>query len=324
MMTQADILDLSSALAEKVPVSPATLTAVDSPNSKPTLSPTSASKATKALLGRFTAQLERVMWRSEDIAAECDMLQHSLEVGNLLESDVESTLACLTSADTRPQINITIQTLDGSCQSVPIQPRYISALDLNHFGDHFDIHEDSVSSFADVADLKLQIQKHMGVAPQAQVLYYCGGGDTATDLTECDALALEDHENIAALQSRGFEDGHSLYLIVDSARHYWNLHARLAGTFRKALTAGYKAMLSLMPVASSSTHSRAVKFCKTCRRALAFLNESRATHKTRTIDVVEKVEKHMVDTILPILRAVATRIQIMDDNQVLEEDEAQE
>lgn len=316
MMTPALILDLSSLSEKTTTAEPKSLsdttTCTKSPAAATTctksLSGTTTcivaptAKATKALLARFKEALFRVMWRAEDVAAETDMVQQSLEVGNLVEADIETAIVQLTAAAVPMQISMNILGLDGSCQSVPVQPRYISALDLNCFGHTFRTSEDSVTSLASIADLKVQIQKFLGVPSRAQMLYYIN-----SDGAECDAL--NDDETIINLQERGFKDGHSLYMVVDTERHYWQLHARLAATFRKPLTAGYKAMLSLMPAATTRMHSRAVKFCKTCRRALAFLNETRGTSKTRSIDVLDKVEKHMTDTILPILRAVAVRLQ---------------
>jgi len=350
MLQLNDVIDLPSSLSEKSrskaaataskrnsATSPATIPAAPvSPNTR-------ATKARQALFGRFAAQLKRVMWRAGDVQAELDAVAESLDIGLVSGPDIDAATASLAAAQPPAQIRVTVGCLDGTLHAVRVQPAYIAALDVNKFGAGFDPADHCVIGAASVGDLKLQIQATTGVPAVAQILYFYDGttsaaaaDDTATgtadatdaasatgaapaapadkgdDLDDCDAL--DDDEPIAALQARGLADGSRLHLVVDADRHYWQLHRSLAATFRKPLLSGYQAMLSLMPAASARTHSRAVKFCRTCRRALAFLGETRAGgHKARGLEVVEKVERHLVDTILPILRAVAARLRQIDD-----------
>jgi len=341
-----DIINLSSSLSEKTgskstaesckssaPIPPAAApTTPSSPNTR-------AAKARQALLCRFTAQVKRVMWRAEDVQTEVTNVADSLDVGLVTGKDIDATTERLAAAQLPAQIRVHIDCLDGTSHAVQIQPAYISALDVNKFGADFSLRPGDdccATSAASIADLKLCIQAATGVPAAAQILYFYDGNDgtdagsnttataaaaaaatataAPTDASDCDCEALDDDEPITALQARGLADGSRLHLVVDADRHYWQLHRRLAATFRKPLLSGYRAMLALMPAASARTHGRAVKFCRTCRRALAFLGESRAAgHRAREVEVVGKVERHMVDTILPILRAVAARLRLIDE-----------
>jgi len=350
MLQLNDIIDLSSSLSEKSRSKAAATASKRSSTASPATIPsapispnTRATKARQALFGRFAAQLKRVMWRAEDVQAELDTVAESLEVGLVSGPDIDAATARLAAVQPPTQIRVAVECLNGTSHAVRVQPAYIAALDVNKFGAGFDPADHCATGAASVGDLKLQIQATTGVPAVAQMLYFYDGAtgaaaaddnaagtadatdaasatsaasaapaDAGEDLDDCDAL--DDDEPIAALQARGLVDGSQLHLVVDADRHYWQLHRNLASTFRKPLLSGYRAMLSLMPAASARTHSRAVKFCRTCRRALAFLSETRAGgHKARSVEVVGKVEKHMVDTILPILRAVAARLRQIDD-----------
>lgn len=339
MIQLNDIINLSSSLSEKSESKPTAAACRSSSPSPPATAPTTpsspntrAAKARQALLCRFTAQVKRVMWRAEDVQAEVANVADSLDVGLVSGKDIDATAERLAAAQLPAQIRVHIDCLDGTSHAVQIQPAYISALDVNKFGAEFSLRPGDdccATSAASVADLKLCIQTATGVPTAAQIVYFYDGDDGAnadstttaaaaaataapTDASDCEAL--DDDEPITALQARGLADGSRLHLVVDEERHYWQLHRRLAATFRKPLLSGYRAMLALMPAASARTHGRAVKFCHTCRRALAFLGESRAAgHRARGVDVVTKVERHMVDTILPILRAVAARLRLIDE-----------
>jgi len=350
MLQLNDIIDLSSSLSEKSQSKGAATASKRSSANSPATTPaapispnTRATKARQALFGRFAAQLKRVMWRAEDVQAELDAVAESLDVGLVSGPDIDAATASLAAAQPPAQIRVAVECLDGTSHAVWVQPAYIAALDVDKFGAGFDPADHCATGAASVRDLKLQIQATTGVPAVAQMLYFYDGAtgaaatddaaagtadatdaasatgaapaapaDAGEDLDDCDAL--DDDEPIAALQARGLADGSRLHLVVDADRHYWQLHRSLAATFRKPLLSGYRAMLSLMPAASARTHSRAVKFCRTCRRALAFLSETRAGgHKARRVEVVGKVERHMVDTILPILRAVAARLRQIDD-----------
>jgi len=262
-----------------------------------------------SLIARCTAQLERLFWRKCDITAETDKLQHYFKPDTsgvdlaAREQAVEKLIVNLSSVTCPLAIATKILSLDGSCHEIQIQPRFVTALDQY---DLSTAEHKIQTTLATIHDLKVQIEERSGVPAVAQMLY-CDSEDSDD--------SLEDDTTILDMMNTGsVRDGQTFFLVVDTENLYWRRHSLLFQSYATKLAHGYKSMRTLMRGTNPTEQQRrTMKFCKTCRRALAFLLEKRGVHKARSLEVLTKVEKHMVETIVPILDAVSKRFNELLD-----------
>jgi len=264
-----------------------------------------ASKPRKAVPEQIeycTAELERILWRKDDFLVEKQKLERYLKTAS--HSAAELLASNLGSVSAPATITVKVISLDGSCHSFAIQPTFVKALDKYDLG----VSEHNVQTMlATVEDLKYLVQDRTGVPACSQMLY------TAR---EDDCLLDEDATIEDLRQNDGIQNGHTFFLVVDHDNIYWSRHQRLVQAYGSTLAQGYKSLRSLLITAvPTEQRRRTMVFMKTCRHVLAFVLEKRGSHTARSIEMLDKVERHILATILPILEAVAKRFSQIDHEQ---------
>jgi len=176
-----------------------------------------------------------------------------------------------------------------------------------HFVKSFKVVDSAVqvqTAEATMADVKAKIEETYGFLASSQLLFPQSTSDRDED--------IYDFEDDLTMQECGIRPGHTLFLVIDTDRHFWMQHANLVKKHKIELIQGYKLMVAFSSQLGARAKQRTQRFLMNCRKVLSFMMEKPATQKARPLEHIERIEQMINKTLLPIFTAMRTRASQLD------------